>query len=251
VPRAAALPVPQLMFSAGLLALAAAQGKTSQPPSFEIASVKPGGDIFSTRPERSAGRIRWTTQLSYLIGYAYRLDFSKVTCPNCASVYSLEATLDPASTDDQVRLMVRSLLTDRFRMRAHQTKSEADGYALSVAKGGPKVKEAKPAEEFVEGYVSATMPGAGIMMVTGRHASISQLAASLQRFTRVPVWDRTALSGFYDFTFRYAQDLGSDVQTDAPSHPTALQENLGLKLEKRKGLVESLIVDHIEEPAGN
>ena len=251
MPRAAAVPVPQLMLSAGLLALAAAQGQTSQPPRFEIASVKPGGDVFSTKPERSAGRFRWTTQLSYLIGYAYRLDFARVTCPNCASVYSLEATLDPASTDDQVRLMIRSLLTERFRMRAHQTSSEADGYALIVAKGGPKMKEAKPAEEFVEGYVSATMPGAGIMMVTGRHASISQLAASLQRFTRLPVWDRTALSGSYDFTFRYAQDLGSHVQTDAPSLPTSLQESLGLKLEKRKGLVESLIVDHIEEPAGN
>ena len=240
-----------LLFAGLCCAIAAAQPQADALQRFEIASVKPGGDIFSTRPERSAGRIRWTTQLSYLIGYAYRLDFSKISCAICASVYSVEATFDPSSTDDQVRGMLQSLLAGRFKMRAHRVTTEADGYALVTAKGGLKIKEVKPAGEPAESYVSATMPAAGVLAVTGRRASMSQFAESLQRHAGLPVWDRTGLSGTYDFAFRYAQGLGTDSQTDAPSLATALQESLGLKLEKQKGPVGTLLIDHIEEPAEN
>src|ERR1700722_18529329 len=96
----------------------AAYAQTTPQPRFEVASVKPGGDVFSTRPERLQGRIRWTTQLCYLIGYAYRLDFSRVTGQSCGAVYAIEATFDPSATDDQVRQMVQSLLTERFKLRS-------------------------------------------------------------------------------------------------------------------------------------
>jgi uncharacterized protein (TIGR03435 family) len=80
---------------------------------------------------------------------------------------------------------------------------------------------------------------------------MSQLAETLQRTIRMPVWDRTGLSGNYYFAFRYAGDSGTDFDADAPALTTALQESLGLKLEKQKGPVETLVIDYIEEPSEN
>jgi uncharacterized protein (TIGR03435 family) len=254
----------QSMFVLGILAGAAASGQSAPPPRFEVASVKKGGDAFSTRPERTAGRIRWTTQLCYLIGYAYQIDFSRVTGKPCGAIYSVEATFDPAATDDQVRLMVQSLLSDRFRLRTHRATAEADGYALTIGKSGLKIKEASATDEppampdwvrdaspalRAETYISLTMPERGVIAVTGRRVSMSQLAVTLQRSAQMPVWDRTGLSGNYYFAFRYAPD-NADSET-APQLATALQETLGLRLEKQKGPVESLVIDYVEEPSEN
>lgn len=243
-------------------------GQDAAPPVFEVASVKPtGGSIFSTRPDRSAGRFRWTTQLNYLIGYAYHMDFSNVSCKKgCGAIYSIEATFDPAATDDQLRLMLQSLLADRFRMRAHRVSTEVDGYALVIGKGGLKIKEANPDAEppampdwvkdatpalKAESFIAATMPAAGVIAVMGRKVSMAQLAANLQRNTKMAVWDRTGLSGNYYFAFRYALDPSAELDTQAPALTTALQESLGLRLEKRKGPSEILAVDSIEEPSEN
>jgi uncharacterized protein (TIGR03435 family) len=240
-------------------------GQTALPARFEVASVKPGGDIFSTKPQRAGGRIRWTTQLCYLIGYAYRLDFSRVTGQKCGSVYSLEAKFDPAATDDEVRLMIQSLLTDRFKMRAHRVTKEANGVALTIAKGGLKIREANMADEppplpavkgassglRAESYISATWDEPGVISITGRRVSMSQLAETLQRAIDMPVWDRTGLPGNYYFAFRFAQGLSADLKTDAPSLGIALQHNIGLKLERRKGPVQVLFIDDITEPTPN
>jgi uncharacterized protein (TIGR03435 family) len=149
---------------------AAAYGQTAPQPSFEVASVKPGESLFSTRPERSPGRIRWTTQLNYLIGYAYRLDFSRVSCRSGGLIYSLDAKFDPAATEDQVRLMVQSLLTDRFKMQARRVTTETDGYALVIGKGGLETREADPADDS---YIFSTMPEVGVIAITGRGVSMS------------------------------------------------------------------------------
>jgi uncharacterized protein (TIGR03435 family) len=254
-----------LAVSLHLVIAATAYGQNAPHPRFEVASVKPGANLFSTRPDRSHGRLRWTTQLAYLIGYAYRLDFSRVSGSHLGSVYAVEATFDAAATDDQVRLMVQSLLTERFNMRSHVVTTEADGYVLSIGKGGLRIKEANAAAEpapgpesgndvspaLSESYISATMPEAGVIAITGRRVSMSQLAETLQRSMRMPVWDRTSLSGKYDFAFRYTQGLSADFVPEAPSLATALQENLGLKLKKQKGPLETLVVDYIEEPSQN
>jgi uncharacterized protein (TIGR03435 family) len=80
---------------------------------------------------------------------------------------------------------------------------------------------------------------------------MAQLAEILQRLTGMPVWDRTGLSGDYYFAFRYAEGLSADLKTDAPSLAGALRENLGLKMEKQKGPVETLVIDYIEELDAN
>jgi uncharacterized protein (TIGR03435 family) len=232
-----------------LLALAAGYSQTAPEPHFEVASVKAAGDEFSTRPQRAGGRIRWTTQLCYLVAYAYSLDFSRVSGPKCGATYSVEATFDPAATDDQVRLMIQSLLADRFKLRAHRVTTLADGYALVIGKGGPKIKE-PPAPE-PETYISATIPQAGVAAITARGVSMAKLAETLSRTLQTPVWDRTALAGNFYFAFRFSEMPRADVETDAPSLATALQESLGLKLEKQKGPVETLVIDSVEEPTVN
>jgi uncharacterized protein (TIGR03435 family) len=256
---------PLVMFGMVILRTLA-DGQSVAQPRFDVASVKPGGDMFSTRPDRSAGRIRWTTQLAYLTAYAYRMDFSRVTCRKCASVYSLEATFDPAATDDQLREMLQSLLADRFKMVAHRVITEVEGYALVIGKGGLKIKEAKPAGEpppmpdwikdaapamKAESFIAATMPETGVIAVVGRDVSMSQLAENLQRSAGMPVWDRTGLPGNYYFAFRYSRDADAELEADAPALATALQGSLGLKLEKQKGPIETLVVDSVEEPSEN
>jgi uncharacterized protein (TIGR03435 family) len=249
------------VLAASLLAAGSAHGQ-NVPPRFEVASIKPGGDVFSTRPLLSRGRIRWTTQLAYLIGYAYRLAFTRVSGSHLDGVYSVEATFDPAAADGQVRLMIQTLLAERFKMRAHRVTTEAEGYALAIAKGGSKVKESaaagRPDSEpglqpapAAGSFVATTLPGAGVLAVKGRNASIAQLASALQRVTKVPIWDRTGLTGNYDFEFRYALDPGPEAEADAPSLATALRDNLGLTLKKQKGPLETLVIDRIQEPSEN
>lgn len=232
---------------------------------FELASIKPGGDIFSTRPNLLSGRIRWTTQLCYLIGYAYHLDFSRVTGRNSGSVYSIEATFEPSAKEEQIRLMMQSLLTDRFQLQTHRITKEAEGYALVAGKGGLKIREAtadeipKLPEWFKEGspalraesFISASGTERGILTITGRRVSMSQLAETLQRVTQTPMWDQTGTSGNYYFAFRFAQGVDTPVGADTPSLATALEENLGIKLRKQKGPVESLVIDSIKEPSEN
>jgi uncharacterized protein (TIGR03435 family) len=234
-------PVVTLLFS-----VFAATAQTAPPPRFEVASVKPGGDTFSTKPQRAGGRIRWTTELCYLVGYAYRLDFSRVSYAHCGVTYSLEATFDPASSEDQVRQMIQSLLTERFQMRAHRITTQTDGYGLVLAKDRLKVSESKAEDEAPA--IWATTPDAGVIAITARRVSIAQLAELLHRNLDTPVWDRTGISGAYSFSFRFTQSPDSVANPDAPSLATALRDALGLKLEKQKGPVETLIIDAIREP---
>jgi uncharacterized protein (TIGR03435 family) len=228
-----------------------AHSQTDIGPRFLVASVKKAVDqgVFSTRPERSRGRIRWTTQLAYLIGYAHRLDFSRVDGSHLGAIYSVEATFDAATTEDQVRRMMQSLLIERFKMRSHLVTTETDGFALSIARNGSKLTTAKTDDTDTASYVSATVPEAGVIVIAGRRASIADLAATLQRVEATPAWDRTGLSARYDFEFRYAQDPG--VRSETASLASALQEKLGLSLKKQKGPLETLVVDSIEEPSEN
>jgi uncharacterized protein (TIGR03435 family) len=225
--------------AAALAAAWAVHAHPADQPAFDVASVKPSGgivgpdgvhrDVFSTRPVLSPGRIRWTTQLCYLIGYGYHLDLSRISGAKCGMIYSIEATFDAQASDEQMRLMIQSLLAARLKLRAHRASTPANGYALLGGKGGPKLKAA--AADEGEGYVSATIPQAGMFEITGRGASMSQLGAALERVVSAPVWDKTGLSGKFDFQFRCAQFPDPGPLSDAPSLPTALQENLGLKLE--------------------
>jgi bla regulator protein BlaR1 len=242
---------------------AQAAPQTAAPLQFDIASLKmaPNQDVLETKPKRSVGRFRWTTQLAYLLGYAYNLEWWRILgdIPGFGSIYEIEATTDPKATRDQVRLMLQSLLIERFKMTVHRVTKDADGYALTVAKGGPKMQEAKEGEvpalpdwmrgpsadpASMEELVAPTLQARGIGAITGRRVTMLQLTETLQRLLNTAVLDQTGLSGQYYFAFRYAAEDDPDVPYQ--SLFGAIKE-LGLKLEKHKGPVEMLVVDHIEK----
>jgi uncharacterized protein (TIGR03435 family) len=229
---------------------------------FDVATVKVSAEPFlQTTPNRTEGRIVWTTDLWYVIGYAYRLQPFRISgpIPGSSSIYTVEATFDRAASDDDVRAMFQAVLVDRFRMTSHVVTKDVDGYALSVSPGGIKIREVRadekpaPLPEWLrpgtssiddfEGSIFTTLPQPGVYALTARRVTLLQFCEELQRQLGIPVLDRTNLPGNYYFAFRYATETG-DVALPALS--TAIQEELGLRLTRQRGPVDMLVVDHIE-----
>jgi uncharacterized protein (TIGR03435 family) len=189
--------------------------------------------------------------------------------------------LSPDEREEQLRLRVQSLLRDRFNLKlSHETK-ELPVYALLVAKNGPKLQEAKPGDAYPNGIkgpdgrpMAIADRGAGLMMfrggqLTGQEIPISGLARMLSHQLGREVIDKTGLTGKYSFTLKWTPDPGQSgmpmgpgggppptdnapaPDASGPSLFTAIQEQLGLKLESTKGPVEILVIDHIEKPSEN
>ncbi len=247
------------------LSAPAVYSQTPQQPHFEVASIRPGGDILSTEPQSSPGRFVWTTQLAYLIGYAYGLDFSRVSGKGLEVIYTINAVFEPNTTDDELRLMLQSLLAERFNMRFHRQVKEVDGFAVTIGKGGIKMKDSPTGGEadhdgsssgassapINESYIYAMMTSPGVTSIKAREASLTQLTRTLERIVGRPFWDQTGLQGKYNFAFSFSQDLDADPQAGVPALPIAIRESLGLTLHKQAGPLETLVIDHIDQPSKN
>jgi uncharacterized protein (TIGR03435 family) len=145
--------------------------------------------------------------------------------------------------------MLQKLLADRFKLTLHRTTKEFPVYELVTAKNGPKLKE-------VEAGGSNTNSGRGHMTAT--RISMQRLSEFLSRQVDRPVLDMTGLKGVFDLTLDWTPDESlsakkpgeGEVAIDAPKSPsllTALQEQLGLKLQARRAPIEILVVDHAEK----
>jgi uncharacterized protein (TIGR03435 family) len=141
------------------------------------------------------------------------------------------------------RLLMRQILEDRFAMRVHIEKRELPVYELVIAKHGPKLKKSVPGEsgptEMSPGKLSA-------------HAyPVSGLAMSLSGVVGRVIIDKTGLTGQYDFDLAWARRDDPDSGESGPSVFTALQEQLGLRLEPAKAPLDVVVIDHIERPSEN
>jgi uncharacterized protein (TIGR03435 family) len=160
---------------------------------------------------------------------------------------------------EQLKTMVQKLLADRFQLKFHRDKKELSAYVLSVAKGGPKLKTS---EGDPKGLPGLFFRGLGVLTVTNATmADFSHLmqSAVLDR----PVVDQTGLNGKYDFLLKWTPDQsqfgGMGIKVPPPSDAadappplfTAIQEQIGLKLDAGKAAVEVLALDHIEQPSAN
>ena len=148
---------------------------------------------------------------------------------------------------------LQSLLAERFGLKCHMTTKELPVYELVVAKGGSKLTETK-AEEDKRG--STNIEGRNHKSVgTFTGVTTKSLAAMLSGEAGRMVLDKTELTGSYDFTLTWANDdEPTAANADAASGPTlftAVQEQLGLKLESSKGPVEVLVIDSVEKPGEN
>jgi uncharacterized protein (TIGR03435 family) len=150
---------------------------------------------------------------------------------------------DPKATEEQLLQMLQALLIERFSLKFHRETKEVQGYALVVAKNGPKLKDAK--DTTVNASFSPTfkpMPGQSNTL-TARCYSMIRLADLLTVFWN-PVMDKTGLTGDYDFRLTWND-------TDGPSVFSAVQEQLGLKLEPQKVPLSYLIIDSAQKPSEN
>jgi uncharacterized protein (TIGR03435 family) len=220
------------------------------PVAFEVASVKrlppPVGGVRSSM-NLSPGRLTCSNvSLSKLIIQAYDVKNFQLSGPDWlnSEIYDIAATMPPATSTDQVLLMLQSLLAERFQLKLHRETKEVPMYALVVGKSGSKLKEG----EFGRSSTSAE-PG----QLTAQKIPMAKLADFLSNQLGNPVTDMTGMKGFFDFTLEWAPEARpGEAAATTDSVPgasifAALQEQLGLKLETRKGPVEMLVIDHVEK----
>jgi uncharacterized protein (TIGR03435 family) len=151
--------------------------------------------------------------------------------------YDIEARTSPNASQADLRLMLQALLADRFRMATHHETKESTGYALVVAKGGPKL-------HATTGDQRSAVIFAPPSRLLGNGSTMAGLAMALSHPAGGRVADETGVAGVFDFTLTYGvEQAGVDA---GPSIFTALQEQLGLRLETRKSTVDVLVVDRAE-----
>lgn len=165
--------------------------------------------------------------------------------------YDLEAKAvgDAPLTRDLGMAMLKGLLTDRFQLRVHRETRQMPVYELVIAKGGLKFK---PSPADAKGGMVTRSTAAGSLRMEVARVSMERLARRISTSAGRPVVDKTGLVGDYAFTLEWTQsDRAPDADVNVPSIFTALQEQLGLKLEPAKDQMEMLVIDRAGKPSDN
>jgi bla regulator protein blaR1 len=194
-----------------------------------------------------------------MIIFAYDVkDFQVSGGPGWANseTYDIVAKGDGNATRPQLRLMLQALLKDRFKLALRQETKDAPIYELVVAKGGLKIQEDTTSPRSRSGM---TGPGKFIAQKT----SLAMFAQFLGTLAGRPVVDNTGLASTYSFKLDWTPEVGEGgplgpapldavpPDSNRPSLFTALQEQLGLRLQSAKGPVESLVIEKAEKPTEN
>ena len=248
-------------------ALAQTVAAPAATPKFDVASVKlnkGGGDgrshIYSSS---TSGSFRTANvSLKGLLQFAFGLPETQilnVAGPVASQTFDIDAKVDDATEEqihklssDEVKLrkqqMVQALLIERFKLASHSETRELPIYALMVAKGGSKLQETKSNGLKVSQWY-------GRLEAEGM--TTDGLARELAKAVGRVVVDKTGIPGRFDVTLRWTPDQGpaklngEPIPDPPPSIFTAIQEQLGLKLDSQKGPVQVLVVDHVETPTAN
>jgi uncharacterized protein (TIGR03435 family) len=181
--------------------------------------------------------------------------------------FDIEAKAERPVTQEQLALMLKAVLIDRFKCTFHVETKDVSGFALvsdrrgakltrSASQDLPTAKEVNSSVIILDDATKRQMPIRSLAsgrpaILVGQRASLSTLATFISRFWTAPVVDKTGLSGLYDFQVHWQPEgsLGSTLpERTGPSFNTSLSEELGLRLEPARVSVEILIVDHIERP---
>ena len=232
------------------------------PQAFEVASLKPTAETGRGMSLNRSPGGRFTTtnaSLEMLIEFAYDVRSHQVSGgPKWleSEGFDIVAKAENAnpSTED-LRAMVQKLLEDRFKLALHRETKELLEFALAVGKGGPKL--------HASGKDETRISGGGKGRTIYEKASMATLAWNLSQRLGRTVVDRTGLKGDFDFALEWAPgedeprkkingvEIPPPTDISGPSVFTALQEQLGLKLESTKGPVEILVIDRAERPSAN
>jgi uncharacterized protein (TIGR03435 family) len=235
---------------------AAPQEAAERKIAFDVASIKPVQDMRRLDEISSSGsRLDMEgVTVKLLIMYAYDVKNYRVPgTPALSAVNEIwydiqaEAADDVTPTKNEFRKMVQSLLADRFKLTIHHEMREMPVYALVVDKNGPKFKESAPDAKF-----------SGRGGVDGRNQTLTLTKATMEQFTEDlysyanrPIVDKTGLTGTYDIKLEAAIENSNPDESDIISIFTAVQKQLGLKLVPQRGMVDVIVVDHVEMPSKN
>lgn len=259
----------QAIAAALTVALFGAGVHAQAPAKFEVASVRP------SKPGETQVTVNWTggvtminVPLRAIVQFAYGINTpSRIAgYPDWTNVerFDIQAKAPEGLKGvEQMRPMLQNLLADRFKMVARFEKRELQSYVLVKAKlNAPLGPNLKPSKAICAGRGGTPNPdavpcgvrpgGAGRILLVG--IPVAQLAPLISLVVQRPVVDRTGIEGLYDveLTFTPEAPIGSDLANPgAPSIFTALQEQLGLKLDAERELVDVLVIEKIERPTEN
>ncbi len=235
-------------------------------PSFEVATIKP------TKPDErgkafivDGRRFRIINQdLSEIMAFSYDVQAKQIIgLPPWAETdkYDIDAQPDGegAPNEKQWKDMLQKLLADRYKLTLHRDKKELSVYVLGVAKSGPKLTKS---EGDPNGLPGLFFQGLGILNV--RNATMANFTGLMQEAVLDrPVVDQTGLKGRFDFTLKWTPDDSqfggmaaklpppTDTANVQPPLYTAIQEQMGLKLDATRAPAEVLVIDHVEKPSAN
>src|SRR5262245_28690545 len=241
-------------------------------PEFEVATIKPSDPNrrgWGIGVNRSGMLNTLNTTLSDLIKFAYDLHPNQVIGVPAwfdSERFDISAKPDTAGipTVKQMQMMLQKLLADRLSLAFHKDKKELSAYAITVAKGGEKIKKEENANIPVPGFGGQPQRGFNI-----RNATMTEFASVMQaQFMDQPVVDQTGLGDTrYTFTLKFTPDpsmrpfggAAAPPETQPPALDPdappdlygAMEQQLGLRLQKTKAQVEVMIIDKIEKPSEN
>jgi uncharacterized protein (TIGR03435 family) len=235
-------------------------------PTFEVATIKPTppdfkGKGFGGPPRRFGTR---GTTLSDIMMFVYGVNSKQIVgAPAWADTDRFDITtgqpdVPGAPNETQVKSMMRKLLETRFGLKYHKDKKEMSAYVLGVAKDGPKMTKSDADPNTPHAFFFTKLGS-----LTVRNATMEDVAQGFQGavFDR-PVVDRTAIQGHWNFSLKWTPDetqfqvFGAKIvpneAADAPPPIfTAIQEQVGLKLDAAKTMVDVMVLDHVEKPSEN
>lgn len=262
-----------------------------RPLQFEVASVKPSPPRAPGAPRGMFGcsggpgtrdpiRFRcMNSSVPLMLRFAYELEAYQIRPPFSEDdpTFNVEAKVPPGATPAEAKVMLRNLLSERFKIASHRESVEVKGFALILAKGGLKMKDAAPAGDTpatdapgpvknADGFSylfparnalrMATANGltrwVGLNIPVDAGATEVRLTGLLTSITGQPVIDATGLKGKYDFMLTFGSDPNSaSLREEGGIAPDtvfqALEKQLGLKLESRKIMVDTFVIDHAEK----
>jgi uncharacterized protein (TIGR03435 family) len=257
------------VFVGAVLAALAVSTGLAQELRFEVASVRPhraADDVMFAYQFHEGGRFTATSTLRMLIRTAYRLQESQVEGPRGWTddeLFDIDGRAGRNATPDELRVMLRALLRERFGLVLRSERRDSPVYALKAAQRGrgPRVQPA--AEECTAGACDIHIsPG----VLHARGVTMAALAGELSWWVDRIVTDQTSLPERFDLDLEWAPDQipqppGSlstvnapvigRLDSNAPSIFTAVREQLGLRLEPERGAVEVFVIERAERPEAN
>jgi len=245
---------------------------------FDVASIRlaPPPDanfhVSVSSPPHSSRFEATNLPIKALFQIAYGFDAPVVDAPEWATntFYDIRARSDEAAdarlaklTDNEVRLekrnAIRVLLAERLGLKTHLETRNSAIYHLVVGKGGVKMQAAPAPAPSADGQAPPPPPPANIQAHGSQHglefvasnASMRAISGALSSMVEAPVVDKTGLTGSYNYTLQFGREWSANDPESWPSIFTAVQEQLGLKLESVHESVPNLVIDHITKPTEN